>query len=170
MSADHVQHRKQLQNALDKLDLPKGVPFAGGVITCGEAFRVGRVLGDLAFAAFNASPDREHAAKIEPMVEWAHLEALRFAIEMQQMCESAHEVTQAMPALSGDPARRLKATEELSAWVSADLISNRHPFHQASFNLGYQSALTYTLLYERATEMLSAQELSRAASLIRQIL
>ncbi|POD15738.1 hypothetical protein BKM05_24690 [Pseudomonas avellanae] len=44
-------------------NLSLGAPFPRGVIKCSDAFLVGRVLGDLAVAAFNAAPDREHGRK-----------------------------------------------------------------------------------------------------------
>lgn len=62
------------------------------VIKCSDAFLTGRVLGDLAVASFNSAPDKVHAARIEPMVEWAQLEALRFAIEMKQKYNIMEEV------------------------------------------------------------------------------
>lgn len=151
-------------------NLSQGAPFPGGVIKCSDAFSVGRVLGDLAVAAFNASPDKEHASKIEPLVEWTHLEALRFAVEMKQMYDVAQEVTTAMPTLSSDPYQRFQATQDLAAWVSDDLISNRHPFHQACFDLGFREALLFTLGVKVAAEMLPTEQLSNAASLIRKLL
>lgn len=151
-------------------NLSRGAPFPGGVIKCSDAFSVGRVLGDLAVAAFNASPDKEHAAKIEPLVEWTQLEALRFAVEMKQMYDVAQEVTTAMPMLSNDPVQRFQATQDLAAWVSADLISSRHPFHQACFDLGFREAILFTLGVEAAAGRLPPEQLAHTAALLRKIL
>jgi hypothetical protein len=151
-------------------NLSHGVPFPGGVIKCSDAFAVGRVLGDLAVAAFNASPDREHAAKIEPLVEWTQLEALRFAVEMKQMYDVAEEVTTSMPVLSNDPYQRFQATQDLADWVSADLIGGRHPFHQACFDLGFREALLFTLGVNAAAEMLPSEQLTHVALLVRKLL
>ncbi|UZE30771.1 hypothetical protein [Pseudomonas asplenii] len=151
-------------------NLSLGAPFPRGVIKCSDAFLAGRVLGDLAVAAFNAAPDKEHAARIEPMVEWAQLEALRFAIEMKQMYDITEEVVTPMPMLSNEPAKRLKTTEELAQWVRTDLISKRHPFHQACFDLGYRYALLFNLLSEQAIDRLSPDEPRAAACIVRSIL
>lgn len=151
-------------------NLSLGAPFPGGVIKCSDAFLTGRVLGDLAVAAFNAAPDKEHAARIEPMVEWAQLEALRFAIEMNQMYDLTKKVTTPMPMLSNDPAKRLKATDDLAQWVRADLISKQHPFHQKCFDLGYHHALLFSLLSEQAINSLGTDEPRVAACIVRSIL
>ncbi|MCK9744739.1 hypothetical protein [Pseudomonas syringae] len=151
-------------------NLSLGVPFPRGMIRCSDAFLTGRVLGDLAVASFNSAPDKVHAARIEPMVEWAHLEALRFAIEMKQMYDITEEVVTPMPMLSNDPAKRMEATEELAQWVRTDLISERHPFHQACFDLGYRHALLFSLISEQAIDRLSAGEIGAAASIARNIL
>lgn len=151
-------------------NLSLGAPFPGGVIRCSDAFLTGRVLGDLAVAAFNSAPDKVHRARIEPTVEWARLEAMRFAIEMKQMYDLAEEVVTPMPMLSDDPAKRLEATEELAQWVRTDLISERHPFHQACFDLGYRHALLFNLLSEQAIDHLSPDEPRAAASIVRSIL
>lgn len=151
-------------------NLSHGAPFPGGVIKCSDAFSTGRVLGDLVVAAFNAAPDKVHAARIEPMVEWAQLEALRYAIEMKQMYDIAEEVVTPMPMLSNDPGIRLKATEELAQWFRADLISNRHPFHQACFDLGYRHALLFNLMSEQAVDRVNPDELRAAARTVRSVL
>ncbi|KRP64698.1 hypothetical protein [Pseudomonas orientalis] len=151
-------------------NLSLGAPFPRGVIKCSDAFLTGRVLGDLAVAAFNAVPDKVHAARIEPMVEWAQLEALRFAIEMKQMYVIAEEVVTPMPMLSNDPAKRLESTEMLAQWVRADLISKQHPFHQACFDLGYRHALLFNLLSEQAIDRLSPDEPRAAVCIVRSIL
>ncbi|VVM54339.1 hypothetical protein [Pseudomonas fluorescens] len=151
-------------------NLSLGVPFPGGVIKCSDAFLAGRVLGDLAVAAFSASPDKEHAAKIEPMVEWAQLEALRFAIEMKQMYDITEEVVARMPYLSNDPAKRFDSTQELAQWVRKDLISQRHLFHQACFDLGYRHSLLFNLLDEGGTKHLKSDESGGAAEIVRSIL
>ena len=151
-------------------NLSLGAPFPRGVIKCSDAFLTGRVLGDLAVAAFNAAPDKVHAARIEPMVEWAQLEALRFAIEMKQMYDITEEVVTPMPMLSNEPAERLVATEELAQWVRVDLISKRHPFHQACFDLGYRHALLFNLLSEQAIDCLCSDELRAASCIVRSIL
>jgi len=151
-------------------NLSLGTPFPGGVIKCSDAFLTGRVLGDLAVAAFNAAPDKVHATRIEPMVEWAQLEALRFAIEMKQMYDITEEVVTPMPMLSNDPAKRLESTEGLAQWVRTNLISKRHPFHQACFDLGYRHALLFNLLSEQAIDCLSSDEPRAAAYIVRSIL
>lgn len=131
-------------------NLSLGAPFSRGVIKCSDAFLAGRVLGDLLGAAYNTAPDKELAAKFEPVVEWAQLEALRFAIEMKQMSDITEQVVTPMPALSRDPAKRFDATVELAQWVRTDLISKRHPFHQACFDLGYRHAMLFNLLAEQS--------------------
>lgn len=152
-------------------NLSLGAPFPRGVIKCSDAFLTGRVLGDLAVAAFNAAPDKVHAARIEPMVEWAQLEALRFAIEMKQMYDITEEVVTPMPMLSNDPAKRLEATEQLANWVRADLISDQHPFHQACYDLGLSHALLFTLMEKKgAIDCLGPEKPRAAAGLIRHIL
>lgn len=151
-------------------NLSLGAPFSRGLIKCSDAFLTGRVLGDLAVAAFSAAPDKVHALRVEPMVEWAQLEALRFAIEMKQMYDITKEVVTPMPMLSNDPAKRMEATEALAQWVRTDLISKRHPFHQACFDLGYRHALLFSLVSEQAIERLSADEVKAAASIARSIL
>ncbi|MFN1266864.1 hypothetical protein [Pseudomonas lundensis] len=151
-------------------NLSLGTPFPRGVIKCSDAFLAGRVLGDLVVAAFNAAPDKVHAARIEPMVEWAQLEALRFAIEMMQMHNITEEIVTPMPMLSNDPSERLRATEKLAHWVRTDLISERHPFHQACFDLGYRHALLFNLLSERSTDCISPDETKAAACIVRSIL
>jgi len=151
-------------------NLSLGAPFPRGVIRCSDAFWAGRVLGDLVVAAFNAAPDKVHAARIEPMVEWAQLEALRYAIEMKQMYDITEEIVTPMPMLSNQPTKRLKATEELAQWVRTDLISKRHPFHQACFDLGYRHALLFNLLSEQAIDRLSPDEPRAAAFIVRNIL
>lgn len=152
-------------------NLSLGAPFPRGMIKCSDAFLTGRVLGDLIVAAFNAAPDKVHAARIEPMVEWAQLEALRFAIEMKQMYDVAEEVVTPIPMLSNDPAKRLGATEQLANWVRADLISDQHPFHQACYDLGLSHALLFTLIEEKgAIDCLGPEKPRAAAGLIRHIL
>lgn len=151
-------------------NLSAGVPFPGGTIKCSDAFLVGRALGDLALAAFNAAPDKEHAAKIEPMVEWAQLEALRYAIEMKQMYNVTEEVVTPIPMLSNDPSRRLRATEDLANWVLTDLISDRHPFHQACFDLGLREAMLFRLSEEGSIDCFPPDRPHEAALLIRRIL
>ncbi|NWA41100.1 hypothetical protein HX871_18810 [Pseudomonas reactans] len=168
------------QNQLDWTDpvvamplvenLSAGVPFQGGTIKCSDAFLVGRALGDLALAAFNAAPDKEHAARIEPMVEWAQLEALRYAIEMKQMYDVTEEIVTPIPRLSNDPSRRLQATEDLANWVRTDLISDRHPFHQACFDLGLREAMLFRLSEEGSINRFPPDRPHEAASLIRRIL
>lgn len=151
-------------------NLSAGVPFPGGTIKCSDAFLAGRALGDLALAAFNAAPDKEHAARIEPMVEWAQLEALRYAIEMKQMYDVTEEIVTPIPMLSNDPSRRLQATEDLASWVRADLISDRHPFHQACFDLGLREAMLFRLSEEGSIDRFSPDQPHEAALLIRRIL
>jgi hypothetical protein len=151
-------------------NLSLGVPFPRGVIKCSDAFLVGRVLGDLAVAAFNASPDREHAAKIEPLVEWAQLEALRYAIEMKQMCDITEEVVTPIPHLSNDPSKRFDAVQELARWVTSDLIGPHHPLHQACCDLGYRHAIVFNLLEEGSRGHLELTGAGEAAMLIRNIL
>lgn len=150
-------------------NLSQGAPFPRGLIKCSDAFLAGRVLGDLLGAAFNAAPDKELAAKFEPLVEWAQLEALRFAIEMKQMCDITEEVVTPMPVLSRDPAKRVEATVELAQWVRTDLISSRHPFHQACFDLGYRHARVFYLLDARPLGRVESEELELSASIIRNI-
>lgn len=105
------------------------------------------------------------------MVEWAQLEALRFAIEMKQMYDITEEVVTPMPMLSNDPAKRLEATEQLANWVRADLISDQHPFHQACYDLGLSHALLFTLMEEKgAIDCLGPEKPRAAAGLIRHIL
>lgn len=151
-------------------NLSAGVPFPGGIIKCSDAFLAGRALGDLALAAFNAAPDKEHAARIEPMVEWAQLEALRYAIEMKQMYDVTEEIVTPMPMLSNDPSKRLQSTEDLANWVRSDLISDRHPFHQACFDLGLREAMLFRLSEERSTDCSSPVRPQEAALFIRRIL
>ncbi|MFJ5282869.1 hypothetical protein ACIP66_03305 [Pseudomonas sp. NPDC088429] len=151
-------------------NLSVGVPFSGGTIKCSDAFLVGRALGDLALAAFNAAPDKEHAAKIEPMVEWAQLEVLRYAIEMKQMSDVTEEIATPIPMLSNDPSRRLQATEDLANWVRTDLISDRHPFHQACFDLGLREAMLFRLSEEGSIDRSPPDQPHEAAFLIRRIL
>lgn len=151
-------------------NLSVGVPFPRGVIKCSDAFRVGRVLGDLAVAAFNATPDREHAAKIEPLVEWAQLEALRYAIEMKQMYDITEEVVTPMPHLSSEPSKRFEAAQELANWVTSYLIGPHHPLHQACFELGYRHAIVFDLLEEGSRRHLQSTGAGEAAVLVRQIL
>lgn len=151
-------------------NLSAGVPFPGGTIKCSDAFLAGRALGDLALAAFNAAPDKEHAARIEPMVEWAQLEALRYAIEMKQMYDVTEEIVTPIPMLSNDPSRRLQATEDLASWVRADLISDRHPFHQACFDLGLREAMLFRLSEEGSLDRFPPDQPHEAALLIRSIL
>ncbi|MDM9599676.1 hypothetical protein QTN23_09250 [Pseudomonas shirazica] len=148
-------------------NLSLGVPFSGGVIKCSDAFLAGRVLGELAVAAFNASPDKEHAAKIEPMVEWAQLEALRYAIEMKQMYDITEEVVTPMPHLSNEPSKRFESVQNLAQWVSEDLVSQRHPFHQACFDLGYCNSSLFKLREEGSISHIEPNE---AAKLIRSVL
>ncbi|MBI6949360.1 hypothetical protein [Pseudomonas koreensis] len=148
-------------------NLSQGAPFPRGVIKCSDAFLAGRVLGDLLGAAFNTAPDKELAAKFEPLVEWAQLEALRFAIEMKQMYDISEEVLTPMPMLSKDPAKRVEATVELAQWVSTDLISKRHPFHQACFDLGYRHAWLFYLLGAQAIGRADSNESEAAALIIR---
>ncbi|RXT71129.1 hypothetical protein [Pseudomonas syringae] len=150
-------------------NLSQGNPFPRGVIKCSDAFLVGRVLGDLLGAAFNTAPDKELAAKFEPLVEWAQLEALRFAIEMKQMYDITDEIITPMPMLSRDPAKRMQATVELAQWVSTDLISKRHPFHQACFDLGYRHAWLFNLLAAQHADQADPSEHEAAASIIRNI-
>lgn len=151
-------------------NLSAGVPFPGGIIKCSDAFLAGRVLGDLALAAFNAAPDKQHAAKIEPMVEWALLEALRYAIEMKQMYDVTEEIVTPIPMLSNDPSRRLQATEDLANWVRTDLIGERHPFHQACFDLGFREAMFFRLSEEGSIDRSSPERPREAAALIRRLL
>lgn len=151
-------------------NLSAGVPFPGGTIKCSDAFLTGRILGDLALAAFNAAPDKQHAARIEPMVEWAQLEALRYAIEMKQMYDVTKEIVSPMPMLSNDPSKRLKATQDLANWVRSDLISDRHPFHQACFDLGLREAMLFRLSEEGSIDRSSPDRPRQAASLIRHLL
>ncbi|MGF6667201.1 hypothetical protein [Pseudomonas monsensis] len=151
-------------------NLSAGVPFPGGIIKCSDAFLAGRVLGDLALAAFNAAPDKVHAARIEPMVEWAQLEALRYAIEMKQMYDVTEEVVTPIPMLSNDPSRRLQATEDLANWVRTDLIGERHPFHLACFDLGFREAMFFRLSEEGGIDRFPSDRPHEAASLIRRIL
>ncbi|MGF6555474.1 hypothetical protein ABIA48_001854 [Pseudomonas sp. S30_BP2TU TE3576] len=148
-------------------NLSLGTPFPGGVIKCSDAFLTGRVLGDLLVAAFNTAPDKELAAKYEPLVEWAQLEALRFAIEMKQMYDITEEVVTPMPMLSRDPAKRVEATVQLAQWVSSDLISTRHPFHQACFDLGYRHVWLFSLLDAQSIGRADPNESEAAASIIR---
>ena len=151
-------------------NLSAGVPFPGGTIKCSDAFLAGRALGDLALAAFNAAPDKEHAARIEPMVEWAQLEALRYAIEMKQMYDVTEEIFTPIPMLSNDPSRRLQATEDLANWVRTDLISDRHPFHQACFDLGSRGAMLFRLSEEGSIDRSPPDQPHEAALLIRRVL
>lgn len=151
-------------------NLSQGEPFARGVIKCSDAFAVGRALGDLLVASFNAAPDKVHAARIEPMVEWAHLEALRHAIEMKQMYDITEEVVRPMPALSSDPSKRLEATQELVFWVRDSLITSQHPFHQACFDLGCKHAFLFNLLDEHALNHVDKDDCRRAASIVRALL
>lgn len=151
-------------------NLSLGEPFTGGMIKCSDAFLVGRVLGNLIVAAYNAAPDKPHADKIEPMVEWDQLEALRFAVEMKQIASAAKEVTEPMPVLSYDPARRLAAAEAIAQWVMRDLIGDRHPFHQACFDLGCRYALLFNLVEEGAADCLGPDTPADAAKAIRRIL
>lgn len=151
-------------------NLSAGVPFPGGIIKCSDAFLAGRVLGDLVLAAFNAAPDKEHAARIEPMVEWAQLEALRYAIEMKQMYNVTEEIVTPIPMLSNDPTKRLQAAEDLANWVRTDLISDRHPFHQACFNLGLCEAMLFRLSEEGSIDCVPSDQPHEAAVLIRRIL
>ncbi|SDO93402.1 hypothetical protein [Pseudomonas poae] len=150
-------------------NLSQGNPFTGGVIKCSDAFLVGRVLGDLLGAAFNTAPDKEVAAKFEPLVEWAQLEALRFAIEMKQMYDITEEIITPMPVLSRDPAKRVQAMVELAQWISTDLISNRHTFHQACFDLGYRHAWLFNLLAAQHADQADPNEYEAAASIARNI-
>lgn len=150
-------------------NLSQGNPFPRGVIKCSDAFLVGRVLGDLLGAAFNTAPDKELAAKFEPLVEWAQLEALRFAIEMKQMYDITEEIITPMPVLSRDPAKRVQATVELAQWISTDLISNRHPFHQACFDLGYRHAWLFNLLAAQHADQADPSDYEAAASITRNI-
>lgn len=151
-------------------NLSQGNPFPRGVIKCSDAFLVGRVLGDLLGAAFNTAPDKELAAKFEPLVEWAQLEALRFAIEMKQMYDITDEIITPMPMLSRDPAKRMQATVELAQWVSTDLISQRHPFHQACFDLGYRHAWLFNLLAAQHAHHADPSEHEAAALIARNII
>lgn len=151
-------------------NLSAGVPFPGGTIKCSDALLTGRALGDLALAAFNAAPDKEHAARVEPMVEWAQLEALRYAIEMKQMYDVTEEILTPIPMLSNDPAKRLQATEDLASWVRSDLISDRHPFHQACFDLGLREAMLFRLSEEGSIDHFPPDRPHEAALLIRRIL
>lgn len=151
-------------------NLSAGVPFPGGTIKCSDAFLAGRALGDLVLAAFNAAPDKEHAARVEPMVEWAQLEALRYAIEMKQMYDVTEEIVTPIPMLSNDPSRRLQATEDLANWVRTDLISDRHPFHQACFDLGLREAMLFRLSEEGSIDCFPPDRPRAAALLIRRIL
>lgn len=151
-------------------NLSAGMPFPGGTIKCSDAFLAGRVLGDLALAAFDAAPDKVHAARFEPVVEWAQLEALRYAIEMKQMYDVTEEIATPIPMLSNDPSKRLQATEDLANWVRTDLISDRHPFHQACFVLGLREAMLFRLSEEGSIHRFPPDRPHEAALLIRRIL
>jgi hypothetical protein len=145
-------------------------PFAGGVIRCSDAFSVGLTLGTLANVAFNAARSEEASVKLEPLVRWAEIEALRFSIEMKQIYDTANEVTAPMPTLSSNPELRLQAAKDLMAWVMNDLIGELYPLHQACFALGCDGTMLFSTWMEGGESVLTHERKEDLISRSRKIL
>lgn len=144
-------------------------PFPGGLIRCSDAFAVGRVLGMLEIAVSNFDQGAEYAKKFEPLVRWAEIEALRFAIEMKQIYDVSREVTEPMPALTNAAERRLSAVRSLSKWVANSLIGDAHPIHQELFYLGAIGAAPFSGWIEDAIALLDLKHKEHLLSICRQV-
>ncbi|MCK8654637.1 hypothetical protein [Pseudomonas umsongensis] len=72
--------------------------------------------------------------------------------------------------LSNDPSKRLQATEDLANWVRTDLISDRHPFHLAYFDLGLREAMLFRLSEEGSIDCFPPDRPHEAVLFIQRIL
>lgn len=144
-------------------------PFPGGLIRCSDAFAVGRALGMLEIAASNFDQGGEYAKKFEPLVRWAELEALRFAIEMKQIYDVSQEVTEPMPALTNASERRLSAARSLGEWVMNSLIGDDHSIHQELFYLGSIGAAPFSGWIENSIGLLDQKHKEHLLSMCRKV-
>ncbi|MCC8592694.1 hypothetical protein [Xanthomonas euvesicatoria] len=151
-------------------NLTAGSPFPNGLIGCEEAFAVGRTLGDLGIAAHSSSQSHQHAAVLEPMLEWSQLEAVRYGVEMLQMSNASIEVVKPMPTLSNRSEQRLERLQELVDWVALDLIGSDHPAHQACFEIGFSNALLFDWIEDGAADPYAGPAATEAAKSARRVL
>lgn len=117
-------------------NLAQGTPFSGGQISCSDAFKAGIAIGTLIIALRNAAASEAAALKLEPFVCWSQYEALRYAIEMQQISAGTDDIEEPIPTLTNNPQQRLQAAEAMRFWIFSHLLGDDHPLHQHCFELG----------------------------------
>jgi hypothetical protein len=112
------------------------IPFPDGTVRCSGAFDAGVRLGLHELLCSIADASEDEARKLDSLLRWSQLEALRVAIEMAEIYRTATEVQAPPPLLSAAPEKRSASITKLCAWVEEHLIGSDHQVHRRCFELG----------------------------------
>jgi hypothetical protein len=112
------------------------IPFPDGTVRCSGVFEAGVRLGLHELLCSIADASEDEARKLDSLLQWSRLEALRVAIEMAEIYRTAAEVKEPPPLLSAAPEKRSASITKLCTWVEEHLIGSDHQVHQRCFELG----------------------------------